>query len=143
MIFGHVTVGESSHTLSRAKHGSTASSPYSYAKMSLEEFMAITKARPDLRNLPVVIANTDLPPEDARASFGTHSYDTSIHIQITHGEQQARQQALWAVIWELFPNVRPPSFNEHQLIGAASFEGPAARLHGRRSCDSAQVLILL
>jgi hypothetical protein len=118
-------------------------SPHSYAKISLEEFMVIAKARPDLRNLPIVIASTDLPHEDARASFGTHSYDTGIHIQITHGEQQVRQQALWAVIWELFPNVRPPSFNEHQLIGAGSFEGPAARLHGRQSCDSAQGMILL
>jgi hypothetical protein len=81
---------------------------YSRAIMSLEDFMAITKARPAIRDLPVIISLSDLPSTDARAAFGTHGYDTSVRIQLaTDKNGSKRQDELCAAIGELFPNVRP------------------------------------
>jgi hypothetical protein len=81
---------------------------YSRALVSLEDFMTIAKARPAIRDLPVIILLTSIPSTDARAAFGTHDYDTPVRIQIaTDKNGSQRQDELCATIGELFPNVRP------------------------------------
>jgi hypothetical protein len=71
-----------------------------WAPMSLESLMAALKGRPHIRALPVRIARGDLPSAHAQASFGTHSYNGSIHFT-----ESAFSNKLCAVIGKLFPNV--------------------------------------
>jgi hypothetical protein len=71
-----------------------------WATMSLNEFMAVLKDRPEIRDLPITITCSDLPSADVQAAFGTHDYDMKIRIL-----KSVFTDGLRAAIWKLFPKV--------------------------------------
>jgi hypothetical protein len=108
-----------------------------WAAMSLEEFMTVIKDRPDVRILPIAIECSDLPSALARASFGTHNYNTSLRILC-----RAFTDELRGAIWDLFPEVSAAAVPSCLVSCLLSFGGATTTLRGSQwmSCTTRPVL---
>jgi hypothetical protein len=108
-----------------------------WAAMSLEEFMTVIKDRPDVRILPIAIECSDLPSALARASFGTHNYNTSLRIL-----RRAFTDELRGAIWDLFPEVSAAAVPSCLVSCLRSFGGATTTLRGSQwmNCTTRPVL---
>jgi hypothetical protein len=52
-----------------------------HAPVSLSKLFDLLHPYPSIKELPVVIASADLPPEDTIAQFGTHGYGPRLNVQ--------------------------------------------------------------